>query len=161
MLLLLFGKGEHRYALRSERVLEVIPIVKMERPGFAIKHVAGLIAHRGRQIPVIDLADLLEGQASESYMSTRIIVIEWSREGVLHPVGLIAEHLTDTVTIGDEDLRSCPDHLGDGPYLGVIEVDEDLVPVLDEERLLPATMASDLLDLALPTVVTAKEDEAS
>lgn len=163
MLLLLFGKGDNRYALRTQRVIEVIPIVKMERPEPSIKHVAGLIEHRGRQVPVIDLADLLEGQASEIYMSTRIIVLEYSHEGASHPVGLIAEHLTDTVTMGEEDLRPCPDQVGDGPYLGAIEDDERIVPVIDEGRLLPAAMARELFDVAAPAPVTmtAKEDGAS
>ena len=62
MLLLLFQVGGDRYALDARRVVEVIPLVKMQRIPRAPKGVAGLFNYRGRPVAAVDLSELMLGR---------------------------------------------------------------------------------------------------
>ncbi|HAN73746.1 MAG TPA: chemotaxis protein CheW [Planktothrix sp. UBA8407] len=127
MLILLFYVGNDLYALDSSQVVEVIPRVILRKIYHAPDYVAGLFNYRGAIVPVIDLCHLIQGQPSCSYLSTRIIMVNYiTKEKHKRCFGLMAERVTETLnkpatslTI-DSGEKADQDH----PYLGGIIMDE-------------------------------------
>ncbi len=98
MLLLLFEIGNGRYALDINRIIEIVPLVKLKKIPKTPDFISGLMNYRGEGIPVIDLCQLVDSVAFEDALSTRIIVINYSIENeVDKPLGLIANNVTETV----------------------------------------------------------------
>jgi chemotaxis-related protein WspB len=146
MLFLLFQLGENRYALQASRVLEVLPLVELRGIPDAPKGVAGIFNYRGRPVPAVDLSELTLGQPSDPRLSTRIIVINYPDEqGVLHPLGLIAEHATELIQRDQRQFLEPGHKLGGAPYLGPVLMDKrGVIQWVHEQRLLP-DRARDLL----------------
>jgi chemotaxis-related protein WspB len=97
MLLLLFEIGEERYALPTTRVREIIPLVRLKKIPKTADYLAGLINFRGQPVPVVDLCVLIDNRSCEARLSTRIIMMEYPREGDNSKLlGMIAENVTET-----------------------------------------------------------------
>ncbi len=98
MLMLLFYLGDDRYALESRRVVEVVPLVALKKLHHAPEYLAGLFDYRGLIVPAIDLCHLIRGTPCRSYLSTRIILVNYlDRSPTPHIVGLMAERITETL----------------------------------------------------------------
>ena len=98
MLFLTFQLGRDRYAIEAGRVLEVLPLLTLKRLPQAPSGVAGLFNLRGRPVPAIDLNELSFGRPAAERLTTRIILIEHTdSKGRKHPLGLIAEQVTQTI----------------------------------------------------------------
>lgn len=80
--------GGQRYALPSRCVVEVVPAVPLRSVPGAARGLAGLLAYRGRIVPVVDLGEAFGGQAAAARLSTRIAVCD--PEGASRPVGAYA-----------------------------------------------------------------------
>lgn len=76
MLLLLFHVGHERYALESERVVQVFPNLLLKEIRHAPDYISGLFDYRGQIIPVLDLSHLIQGKACPNLLSTRIILVK-------------------------------------------------------------------------------------
>ena len=63
MLFLLFQIGQHRYALDSRRVAEVLPLVDIKEIPHAPAGVAGVFNYRGVPVPVDRLEPTDDGSA--------------------------------------------------------------------------------------------------
>lgn len=144
MLHLLFNLGPHRYALPAGAVVRVIPRIEMRPLPLAPDYVAGLIHYRGQIVPVIDLCALVLGRHAECRLSTRIILTEaQNRPGAY--LGLIAEAVTETVSIESGDFRETGIAVASAPYLGpMARTDEGLVQRIDLQTLLPETVRHSL-----------------
>lgn len=98
MLSLLLRLDETQYALEVSYVVEVLPLLEINKVVGAPRGVAGTINYRGTFIPIIDLSELLLGRPALAKLSTRVIVV--SRSKATEPaqyMGLIAEHATGTM----------------------------------------------------------------
>src|ERR1039458_8090202 len=104
MLFLTFQIGNDRYALDTQHVVEVLPLVNFKTIPRAAGGVAGIINYHGRPVPLIDLTQLALGRPSEVRMRTRIILVNYLR-GSSEPLllGLKAEHVTATLRRTDAD----------------------------------------------------------
>lgn len=121
MLFLVFQLGEDRYAVEVTQVIEVLPLVNVKRLPRAPASVAGMFDYHGEPVPLIDLAELAFGTPSRKWMSTRIIVVNDSREpGTRSVVGLLAEQVTETMRRSQEDFRDAGVSLSAAPYLGPV-----------------------------------------
>ncbi|ACK70496.1 CheW protein [Gloeothece citriformis PCC 7424] len=131
MLLLLFYIGDDLYALDSSQVLEVIPRVILRKLHHVPDYVAGVFNYRGSILPVIDLSLLIRGNPCRLCLSTRIIIVENTRQltgkGYL---GLMAEKITDTLSKAPSDEPQ--PHLTD-----MIIEGQRLIQLLRVESLLP------------------------
>jgi len=97
MLLLLFEIGRERYAMPTTRVREIIPLVKLKKIPKTADYIAGLINFRGQPVPVVDLCVLIDNRPCKARLSTRIIMLEYPREGQSPKLlGMIAENVTET-----------------------------------------------------------------
>ena len=100
MLLLLFEICEGRYALDTNQIIEIVPLVNLKKIPAAPSYVAGLMNYRGNSIPVIDLCRLVENLPFEDALSTRIIIILYpGKDNRAKPLGIIANNVTETVRI--------------------------------------------------------------
>jgi chemotaxis-related protein WspB len=128
MLFLLFQLGNDRYAIEAARVIEILPFVNLKSLPHAPCGVAGVFDYRGEPVPVIDLAELTVGVRSRSWMSTRIMVVNYDAErGGSHVLGLLAEHATDTLRRNGEDFTDAGVFVADAPYLGPVVADSGSV----------------------------------
>ncbi|MFM6003825.1 MAG: chemotaxis protein CheW [Sphaerospermopsis kisseleviana] len=75
MLMLLFQVNNQRYAIASQHIVEVIPLVNLTKLPHTPEYFAGVFKYRGRIIPVIDLCQLMSNQSCKEHLSTRIILI--------------------------------------------------------------------------------------
>ena len=123
--MLLFYVGDNLYALDSSHVVEVIPRVIVRKVHHVPDYVAGLFNYRGTIVPVIDLCHLIQGKPSQSYLSTRIIMVNYvGKDNTKHCLGLMAERVTETLNKPDAALVDTGTPLDEAPYLGEMIMDE-------------------------------------
>jgi chemotaxis-related protein WspB len=117
---LIFRLDGEDYALDASRIVEILPLVNITKAARASAGVVGAINYRGAIVPVVDLAAMTLGRASQVRLSTRIVMARRGHAGEL--VGLIAENATEIRRIAPADFAA--NRLGDqGPsYLGPIAI---------------------------------------
>ena len=151
MLLLQFQAGKDRYGLDIAPIIEVIPMVFCRPLPHADPAVAGLFNYHGTMVPVIDLTILLTGEPSCPLFSTRIIMVDYQgRDDQNHPLGLLAERVTETVFYRKEDLQPAGIAVEGASYLGdlLIQADGGMIQHITIERLLPPSLQATLFPAA-------------
>lgn len=124
MLFLIFQLGKDRYALEANRVLEVLPLVELKQLPQAPKGVAGIFNLRGLPVPAIDLNELTFGAPAREKLTTRIIVVNHcDANGRNHPLGLIAERVTQTLRKDPQEFVDPGVTLAAAPFLGPVLMD--------------------------------------
>jgi chemotaxis-related protein WspB len=143
MLFVQFTLGSDRYLLDSAHVERMLPLAPLKALPGAPAWVAGVLDYEGASVPVIDIAALALGRASQERLSTRLELVAYPRCGddgvtTLHRLGLLLEQATRTVTF---DAASFSDAGIDTPharYLGPLTRDEaGLLQWVRIEHLLP------------------------
>ena len=98
MLLLLFEIGHGRYALDTNQIIAIVPLVNLKKNPTTPAYVAGLMNYRGEGIPVINLCQLVDNAPIEDALSTRIIIVSYPITNLGdRPLGLIANNVTETI----------------------------------------------------------------
>ncbi len=125
MLMLILSVGDDLYALDTSKVVEIIPRVILRKLHQVPDYVAGLFNYRGMIVPVIDLCQLIQNQPSRSYLSTRIIVVNYvGKDNIKRWLGLMAEKVTETLNQPNIDVVDTANLLNEAPYLGEMIMDE-------------------------------------
>jgi chemotaxis-related protein WspB len=165
MLLLTFTAGANHYAVDVARVVEVVPRVELRPVPHAPVFLAGLLGYRGKVVPVIDLSVLLGAPPCPERLSTRIILVsaapgdhnrcnadrhgsaEHSGRAPSDPdpdrdiLGLVAEHVSDLITVRPEQVSPPSVQLTQAPYLGaIVQTVEGIVQLIEVEKLRDATL---------------------
>ncbi len=140
--MLLFYVGDERYAIASKRVVEVLPRVALKKLHQAPPYIAGLFNYRNRIVPVIDLSHLIRGNPCRSYLSTRIVLVNYqngdrqasdngnspnansSASRADRILGLMAERVTETADKPDTVLAAPEIQVDAAPYAGQMILDE-------------------------------------
>lgn len=150
MLFLLFELGQHRYALDTARVGEVLPLVDIRAIPRAPTAVAGVIDYRGAVVPVIDLSQLALGRAAARRLSTRIVLVQHAdARGVERTVGLIVERATHTLRCDAEQFLAVDVNRAGAPYLGPIAtLPSGLVQRVEVDELLTTAACAELFEPA-------------
>jgi len=161
MLYLLFQIGHDRYALEASHAVEVIPLLALKKIPQAPRGVAGIFNYRGQPVPALDLCELTFGHPATERLSTRIIVVRYSREpGVESRVGsrvesresraglaldprpstlfgIIAEHATEMMRRDERDFVDSGVKVRAAPYLGPVLMDhKGVIQLLHAQHLL-------------------------
>ncbi len=149
MLFLLFQLGDDRYALASDQVAEVLPLLRMKQIPLMPAGVAGVLNYHGVPVPVIDLSQLTLGRPAARRMSTRTILVHYGGNGddgaSPNLLGLVAEKVTDTVRLDADDFTQPGIDNPDTPYLGPVVADAGgLIQWIEPGTLLPATVIETL-----------------
>lgn len=149
MLLVVFHFGEHRYALDSGEVVEIVPLLRFKPIPRAPDYVLGVFHYRGRIVPVIDLCALAGAGPARPFMSTRIILVNYTDgRGLAHVLGLVAERVTDTVKKNESDRMPSGVQVADAPWLGdVIPGKDGITQYIRVNELLPQSVQ----DILFPT----------
>lgn len=125
MLFLHFQIGDSNFALAIDRIVEVLPLVELNKERDAPDWIVGSFDYRGRFVPVADLCALELGRPARRRLSTRIIMVRpGSDEDAV--IGLIAENAIETLRLEPADFAP----FGTGPW--------GLVQRVELETLLPA-----------------------
>ncbi|MES2152819.1 MAG: chemotaxis protein CheW [Pseudomonadota bacterium] len=94
MKVLVFHIGPDRYGLRLGGIARVLPALALKQLPLAPDYVAGLLDLHGAPVPVIDLSRLAGADPGPVWFDSRIILVDHACEdGVLRPLGLLAEHV--------------------------------------------------------------------
>ena len=107
MLHLILHAGGHRFALDANQVVELLPMVRIEKPPCLSAAFTGLINYRGSLLPVMELCMLIGGRPSPNRLSTRIVLVRQAGEETgSGPFGLIVERATETQDREPSDFAS-------------------------------------------------------
>ena len=142
MQFLLFSLGNDRYGLDTRRVLRVLPRLELKAIPGAPAWVAGLMNYHGKPLPVIDISMLALGIPSGMDFDTRTILVDYrSDRGPCHPLGLIAEQVSDIRYFDAENFVQPGIDNSGAPYLAQVAAGEGgLVQLVDVDSLLPAAI---------------------
>ena len=142
---LLFSLGEDRYALPARQVIEVLALQPLKQLPEAPAWVAGVLAHRGRMIPVLDLYRRLFDRPARARTSTRLVLVDWAPG---QPLGLVLEQAGRTERLDPPAPQ--PPLPSDAAYLGPVQQAgvAGLVQRVDVAGLLPADVAERLFAAA-------------
>lgn len=124
-LFLVFCIGTERFALKATEVAEVLPRLPLKPIAHAPLWVAGIFAHRGALVPVIDVSALTFGTSAQARTSTRLVLVNyqpqpWSEARWL---GLILEQATDTLRCDPAEFQPYGVDNQQAPYLGPVRED--------------------------------------
>jgi chemotaxis-related protein WspB len=147
MLLLTLQADESLYAVDVARVVEVVPRINLRRLPHAPVFLAGVFDYRGIIVPVIDLGTLLGSAPCRGLLSTRIVLVD-SRpveQAAIGPrpwlLGLIAERVSDVVSVKLEGVISAAMQLPTAPYLGsIVELDHEMAQLILIDRVLDESL---------------------
>ncbi|SDW05416.1 chemotaxis-related protein WspB [Pseudomonas syringae] len=159
-LFLLFCIGEDRYALEATEIAEILPRVKLKTIARAPHWVAGIFAHRGEIVPVIDISALNSGQPAQARTSTRMVLVHY-RHDDLHPaplLGLILEQATETLRCPASEFKEYGLDNRLAPYLGPVREDEQGLLQWIHVRELLSEPVRELLFPATPISLELLED---
>ena len=124
-LFLVFRIGGQRFALDTREVVEVLPRLPLKHIARTPVWVAGVLAHRGALVPVVDISALSFGQPAPQRTSTRLVLVHYradpARPDLL--LGLIIEQASNTLRCDPAEFRPYGLDNRDAPYLGPVRED--------------------------------------
>lgn len=125
-LFLLFRIGDERYALEAVDIAEVLPRLQLKPIAQTPHWVAGVFAHRGVMVPVIDLSALTFGHPAQARTSTRLVLVHYrpDAERSAQLLGLILEQATDTLRCLPAEFKEYGLDNREARYLGPVREDE-------------------------------------
>ncbi|MDH5444962.1 MAG: chemotaxis protein [Gammaproteobacteria bacterium] len=134
MELLLFTlSGKQKFGINVFKVQEVIHCPGLTRIANGDPVVVGITNIRGKTITVIDLAMAIGDKPIENVESGYVIVSEFNR----HVQGFLVNSVDRIVNMKWADIKAPPKGLGRNNFMtAVTEVDEELVEIIDVEKVL-------------------------
>jgi purine-binding chemotaxis protein CheW len=125
--LLVFSLSGERYAADTVHVLEVVPLRDLTPVPCTPPIVLGVINHRGRILPVLDLRRLLELPGQDVPEGSRVV----AAEAAGMTFGLFAESVAGVLRVGSREVAPVPAALG-GDRQGLLRgVAPGLITLLD------------------------------
>jgi len=139
MLFMQFTIDKNRYLLEARDIIEIVPFAYLKKIPKAPPYVAGLLNYRGVSAPVIDICYLMSDKSSEQKLSTRIAMVDYKNDkGKSAYVGLLIEHLTETVRFNESDFSDSGVSLKDNPYLGKVIIDNNsIIQLVNISKIIP------------------------
>ena len=139
MLFMQFTIDNDRYLLEAKDIVEIVPFANLKRIPKAPPYVAGLLNYRGDTVPVVDVCYLMSDKLSELKLSSRIALVNYKNDmGEPTCIGLLIEHLTETVRFNESDFSDSGVTLKDNPYLGKVIIDNNcIIQLVNIKKLIP------------------------
>ncbi len=145
MLFLLLTVDGKRYALESQKVVEVLPLVFLETLPHSPEYIAGIFNYRGQIVPVLDLCQLIRDKPCCEHFSTRIILVKHGSDGGENSsellkdsvFGLMAERVTETLQKSETEFMDANIQIDAVPYLDkMIVQDKEMIQCIHLDYLL-------------------------
>ncbi|MCI0407905.1 MAG: chemotaxis protein CheW [Acidobacteria bacterium] len=129
--LLVFSIARERYGIETAYILEVVSLPGLTPVPSAPPFVLGVVNHRGRILPVLDLRRLL-GMAGHGIVEgSRVVAVQ---AGGM-PFGIFADAVAGTVRVSAQNVSPSP-VIATGDHQAVVRgVTEEMIAVLDLEAL--------------------------
>jgi chemotaxis-related protein WspB len=142
MLFLVLQLGNDRYAVEAAQVVEVLPVVKVRHLPRAPTGLVGVFDYHGQPVPLVDLTELALGTPSRQWMSTRIIVVNYSpHPGATKTLGLLAEQATETMRRSEADFIDAGVSVAAASYLGSVTTHAgDIIQRIEIQNLLSGSV---------------------
>ena len=133
MLALLFYLGDAMYSISCNKVREIVPMMTLKTVPHGPEFFTGFFNYRGEIVPVIDLCSLISGSPCNMRLSTRIILVDYTGENDRsYLLGLVAERVTETMRIPEENFVSSGVSLESAPYLhGILMENNHMIQYID------------------------------
>ncbi len=138
-----FRIGAESYAIDIMRIKEIIRPLKLTPIPKAPPFIEGVINLRGAVIPVVDLRKRFDHVAAGTAGKVRIIICALSGR----IVGLVVDEVFEVRRYSRQDVQPAPHFLkgkGSEFFLGVCRREEELVMILDLEKILSTEEKIDL-----------------
>ncbi len=129
--LLVFRLAGERYGIEMARVLEVLPLRDLVPVPGTPAFVLGVVNHRGRILPVLELRRLFDLAGQEVAEGSRVVAVEAG--GMTF--GVFAEAVIGTVTVGANEVAPPPVILTADRQAFLRGVTGEMVAMLDLEAL--------------------------
>jgi purine-binding chemotaxis protein CheW len=129
--LLVLSLAGERYGVETAHVLEVIPLRELTPVPCTPSFVLGVVNHRGRILPVLDLRRLFELAGQGATEGSRAVAVEAG--GMTF--GILADAVTGVVRIGVDAVASPPVTLTGDRQAFIRGVTGEMVAVLDLDAL--------------------------
>lgn len=144
---LLFSLGADRYALPASEVGEVLPLQRLKQLPEAPAWVAGLLAHRGETVPVLDLCQRVLGRPANVRTSTRLVLVRHPALLGGRRLGLLLEQASQLQRLPREAAQAVG-LAQQAQYLGEVQAaaPHGLVQRIRVAGLLPPDVAALLMD---------------
>jgi chemotaxis-related protein WspB len=126
------------YAIDTENVVEIIPLVEIRKHKLNETSNVGFINYRKEQIPILDLSILIAGKPSRAMFSSRIII--FLVDGI--SFGVLSEQITETFKLKSESQMSKNSNLMGSLFIS------DLIHYEDEQYY--RIEVRSLLEIAFP-----------
>ena len=146
MLMLLFQLGNSRYAIPAREVVEIASMVELGPLPKTPDYIAGLFNYRGQHVPVLDLCRLANNRSCSNLITTRMILVEFPlATGGTRTLGLLAERVTETLQLDEQDFSDTGINIPDAPFIGrAAHTEQGLVQQLSITDLVPADVQAQL-----------------
>lgn len=141
-----FHIGQERYAQKVNSIIEIIPIVNLNKIPLAENYIKGIFNYRGDPVPVIDLCELYTGNPCIEKMSTRIIIVNHEDgNNQMHTLGLMAEKVTESINMELDEFKSAGINVENAPFLtGVASDEHGLIQLVEPNKILPEDVSDKL-----------------
>jgi purine-binding chemotaxis protein CheW len=141
-----FKVGSELYALDIMKIKEIIRPQKLTPIPKAPSFIEGVINLRGAVIPVADMRKRFDQPISEENSKNRIVVCALSGR----MIGLLVDEVTEVKRYGRKEIAPAPQFIK-GPqadyFLGVARCDDDLIMLIDLEKVLSSEEKIELQEL--------------
>lgn len=154
--LLLFSLGgRQRFGINVFKVQEVIMCPPLTKIANSDPMVIGMTNMRGKTISVMDLAMAIGKRPIEISDSNYLIIAEYNRK----VQGFLTSGVDRIVNMNWSEIKAPPEGLGKDNYMtAVTSVDDELVEIIDVEKVMVDLLGIDVSGVDNETEVKSKED---
>ncbi len=143
-----FKLGEESFGIEITKIREIILITEITRVPQTPSYVKGLINLRSTVIPVIDLRTRFSLPETQLTPDSRIMVLHVGDR----TIGIVVDSVNEVLRVTREQLSPAPPTVvsaGNEYMTGLVRLGEDLLILLDVDRLLGDEETRALLDAAV------------
>lgn len=151
MLLVKFKIGNEYYAINTDDIIEIVPALSFKTIPGTPSFFSGIFDYRGQLIPVIDITQLTLDKPSIIYLSTRVILLNFSFKNTKTILGLMAEDVTDVIDIPESAFQNTGITSQNAPYLGpVCKYEGIFIQLIQIDKLLSPDIQKKIFSLFEP-----------
>jgi purine-binding chemotaxis protein CheW len=129
--LLVFSLGGSRYGIETTHVVDVLRFADPTRVPGTPPFVLGVMNHRGRILPVLDLQRLLGTADTTATSGSRVLTVEAGGMSF----GILADAVEGSIHVGAGDLAPTPAALVSGSASVIRGVTAEMIAILDVDAL--------------------------
>ncbi len=119
MLLVSLHIAQHHYVVAAKHIIEILPLTTLKSIARTPIYIAGLLDYRGQPVPVINLCQLNNGVDYNKVLSSRIVLVNYTANNrKMYPLGLIAENVTETISVAKSEFQASGISIESAAYLG-------------------------------------------